>query len=105
MCSATRRVERDEREQEPDVQEQEDAVGTFDLLHERMVIDPDDADREEAHRVGHVRGPDLEETVPEVGRVLPDLRIDVQDQQGRGDREDAVGERLQPTRPHRRGRA
>src|SRR5206468_11986702 len=55
---------------------------------------------DEADRVADVGRPDLEQLVPERALAGPDLRVDVEDQQRRGDREDAVGEGLEPARAH-----
>jgi hypothetical protein len=97
------RRERDERHhhQERDVQEQERPVRSLDLRHHGVVVHPDDPDRQEAHHVPGVRGPGASELRCRWALVR-DLGIDVQDQQGRRDREHAVGERLETTRPHRR---
>src|SRR5206468_3018621 len=50
--------------------------------------------------VGKVRRPGVLEGGAQVDALAADGAVDVQDQQRRGDREDAVGERLQPGRAH-----
>jgi ABC-2 type transport system permease protein len=87
--------------QEPDVQEQEHSIGPVDLRHHRVVVHPDDPDGEERDRVGRVGRPDLEQSSSQVGNVLGNLRVHVQDQQRCGDGEHAVGEGLQSVRVHR----
>ena len=91
------RRERDERdaEQEEDVDEEERPVDAAQLPQDGVVVDPDDPDRQEADGVADVRRPQPRELVREA--VLAELRhLDVEDEQRRGDREDAVGERLEP---------
>ena len=86
-------------EQEEDVDEEEDAVDAAELPQDRVVVHPDDPDGEEADRVADVGGPEPDKLVREA--VLAELgNLDVQDEQRRGDREHAVGERLQPGGRH-----
>ena len=68
-----------------------------DLGHERVVVDPDDADRDEADRVRGVAGPDDEQLL----RNTPLAQRHVEDEQGRRDREDSVAERFQACGAHR----
>ena len=102
-----RRRVRDERDrhQEQDVQEEEEAVDANDVPEERVVVDPDDPDRYEADDVARVRGPLVEEDVSEgltLGQVRP---LEEQHEQRDRDREDAVAERLEAGRLHRRPRS
>jgi len=57
-------------------------------------------DREEADRVGGVRGPRLEQRVGQRAAALVDADLD--DEEGRGDGEDPVAERLEPRGAHGR---
>src|SRR6516162_2423934 len=85
-----KRDERDNQEQQQ-VDEHEGAVGTLDRSHVVVMVDPDDPDRDEARHVGEVGGPDARELVAELRAArAPDA--DLEYQQCRGDREDAVAE-------------
>src|SRR4029077_10533668 len=64
-----------------------------------VVVDPDDADGQEAGGVGQVRGPEVDQGSAEV-LVGAGADADLEHQQGGGDREHAVRERL-----HARGAA
>jgi hypothetical protein len=100
------RRERQERDgqQQQQVEEEQRAVGARHRLHAVVVVDPDDPDREEARRVRQVRRPEVEQRVAEAApRRGGDA--DLEHEQRRGDREDAVAESLEPGRPglvHRR---
>ena len=69
------------------------------MLEQRVVIDPDDADREEAHEVSGIRGPEMQERATQIGRLSRHAQLE-HEQRSR-DREDAVTECFEPTRPHR----
>ena len=72
---------------------QEPPVDAADSAHHPVMLDPQDPDRDERHQVGHVRRPRVEQIVDEPGGVG---RLgQVQDQQGQGDGEDAVDERVE----------
>jgi hypothetical protein len=64
--------------------------------HAGVVVDPDDADGEEAGGVGEVGGPQVQQLVAEVGSL--DVRHpDLEDQERCRDREHAVAECLEPS--------
>ena len=81
-------------EQQDEVEEQQGAVDGGDALEDVVVVDPDDADDDEAHDVRGVRGPLVREVTSEVARLrVGDAHLD--DEQRDGDREDAVAERFE----------
>ncbi len=92
--------ERDTQEQE-NVQQEEGAIDLADLIHQRVMVHPDDADRQEADGVPDVRGPDVQQLSREASPAAFDLRVDVEDEQRRSDCNDTVSEGLQPTATHR----
>jgi hypothetical protein len=61
---------------------------------------PNDPDGEEADHVRDVGRPDAHQARPHIRLPGTNLGVHVEDQQRRGDRELAVGERLQPSRAH-----
>ena len=95
--------ERDEghHHQEADVDEEEEPVDVPDLREDPVMVDPDDADGQETDGVGGVAGPDVQEPAAQVAGAGPD----VEDEEGGGDGEDAVAERLEPRGGHRRRHA
>src|SRR5207247_9181765 len=86
-------------DQEQKVQVEEAPVDARAVLEKGVVIHPDDADREEAHEVRRVGRPEAQERGGQIGRVS--WHAELQDEQRRRDREDAVAEGLEPTRAHR----
>ena len=86
------REERDEQ-QEHQVQPHEVGVGGLDESGEVAVGDPDPADEGEADEVAQVPGPVMFESLQQC--FVAGRHVQFQDEQGDGDREDAVGEGLQ----------
>ena len=86
-------------DQEQKVQVEEAPVDARAVLEKGVVIHPDDADREEAHEVRRVGRPEAQERGGQIGRVSG--HAELQDEQRRRDREDAVAEGLEPARAHR----
>src|SRR3989475_12923792 len=80
----------------------ERAIGARHLAHDRVVVHPDEPDREEADRVSDVGRPDVQQPGAQVGMRRADLGVHVEDEKRRGDSEHAVRERLQPARGHAR---
>lgn len=62
------------------------------------MIHADDADRQKTHEVGGIRRPEMEERGDDISRIGRDAQL--QHEEGRGDRENAVAECLEPARPH-----
>jgi len=93
---------RDERHkhQERDVDQEEEAIHRFDLSEDGVVVDPDDADREEADGVSDVTGPVLKQPGSKFAWSYPN----VQDEQGCRNSEDAIAEGLEPRGGDRRRR-
>ena len=91
-----------DRHQQQQVEDQDRVVGGAQPADHRVVVDPDDPDRQERHDIGRVLGPVAEQRVSE--RVMRlDLRdVDPEHQQRDRDREHAVRERLEPVGRHRR---
>src|SRR6266581_5520124 len=94
--SSWKREERDQH-QEYDVEHQEQPVDLLALVDDRVVVGPDDADREERDGVGDVARPDVDELAVE--RLHP-RDGDVEDQQRRGYREHSVAECFEPACGH-----
>jgi len=86
------RQERDEQ-QEHQVQAHEVGVGGLDEAGQVAVRDPHPADEGEADEVAQVPGPLMFQALHQW--LVPGRYVEFQDEQGDGDREDAVGEGLQ----------
>jgi len=84
--------------QEQDRDHQEEPVDVGDLVHDLVVVGADDADRDEADRVGGVAGPDAQELRTQSMGLVDS---DVEDQERGGEGEDPVGEGLDPVLWHR----
>ncbi len=91
----------DHEEQQQQVEEQQRPVDLGEVLEQRVMVDPDDADGGEADRVGGEGGPVIAKLVSQ--RLVTGTRSghrQVQGQQGDGHGEDAVAERLEPSAVH-----
>jgi hypothetical protein len=84
--------------QQQQVQNQQRVVDADDVLEDVVVVDPHDADAEEADHVAEVRRPETDQRFTEVLARLDVGHADLDDQQRDRDREDAVAERLQALR-------
>ena len=88
-----------DRHQEEVVEDQEGMARSLEQSEHPMMVDPVRTDHEEGDRVRRVRGPLLEEGSCEVcagGRLVHDRNGDLERQERRSDREDAVDKRRQP---------
>jgi hypothetical protein len=87
-------------QQEQQVQEQQRPIHFAEEVEQRVVVDPNDADGEEADRVHGVRGP-----LAQQGRrqaVLVGRRhAQLEHQQRGGNAEHTITEGFEPCRPHR----
>ena len=94
------RRERDQRDehQQDQVEHHQRAVRAGDAVELRVVVHPDDADRQEADDVGRVVGPLLGERGREAAGGAD---LEVQHEQRYRDGEDAVAEGLEPGPVHR----
>ena len=84
--------------QEENVDEQERAVGVSYLVEHGVMVDPHDADRDEAEAVRRVARPDVQQLVAEVRS----RGVEVEDEQRRRNGEDAVAERQESRCRHGR---
>jgi hypothetical protein len=87
--------EKRDEQQDEQVEAREGRIGGAERTRDRGVLQPDDADRQEARDVGEVCRPLVENRAQKmVGGV--GLEAELEDEQRYGDRENAVAEGLQP---------
>ena len=85
-------------DQQHQVQVEKSSIDAPAMLEQSVVIHPDDADREEAHKVGGIRWPQPEKRSAQISRVLGYAQLEYEE--GCRNREDAVAECFEPTRAH-----
>jgi len=85
--------EPEEQEVEPDKR----MVGALDLLGLRSVAEPEDAERDERQRISEERRPESGQVVEQRARRAA-RDVNLQDDEGHDDGEDAVAQRLDPAR-------
>ncbi|GAB3934202.1 hypothetical protein GCM10027614_06790 [Micromonospora vulcania] len=92
------RTERQERDihQQQRVEQEQQAVRGADVIEHDVVVHPHLPDQQEGEDVGHVRGPQLDQTAEQVFGVL--RRANLQDEQSDGDGDDRVAEGDDPPR-------
>src|SRR5207245_5796611 len=93
-------VDDDHKEEEQEIEEEQGPVDDADVRHHHVVVDPDDADGEEADQVGDECRPVLTELLQQ-GTVAGSADRQVQCQQRDGHRKHAIAKRLQPASIHR----
>src|SRR3954469_4144383 len=89
------RQHRDQHEQQQ-IADQHGVVDDLNAPQHRVVVDPDHADGQERHDIGRVARPLLPQLVRERARRLRLRHPQLEHQQRDRDRDDAVGERLEP---------
>jgi hypothetical protein len=92
--------DRDREEQQQQVDEQQRPVDLGEVLEQRVVVDPDDADGKEADGVGRVGRPLMAQQGGQRLAVARSGDGQVQGEQGDGHGEHAVAERLEPSALH-----
>src|SRR5207237_8875837 len=85
-------------DEQHEIQVEKPTVHPLAVLQQRVVIHPDDADGEEAHKVGGIRRPEAKQGADEISCVRGHAQLE--DKERSGDREDAIAEGLEAARSH-----